>query len=535
MNSYFKISILAFASVAVCSFAFAEDKIVNTTDINEVKIYTSGAMVTRSSKVTLDAGQSVIRFENLSPSINPSSIAVNGTGDFTILSVTHKLDYLGPDRKTTEMIVLEDSLMNLNGKREGMLNQISVLQEEQNLLLANKSVGGANTGVKLEELKNIASFFRVRMIEIKDKILELSIKEKKLKMSIDKVNSQLASLNNKRNEPYSTILVDVTASARTLASFSISYYTGNVTWIPNYDIRVKDAFSPVELVFKAMVSQNTGEDWKNVKVKISTGNPSIGVTKPELFPWYLNFNYPMIMNSNAPSSIRQQKDAEGQIMMRDEVQAKSISNYVTAVQTQFSTDYDISIPYSIPADGLNYAVQIKEIKLPATYSYFAVPKIDRDAFLVASITGWEGMDLQAGNSNVYYENTFVGETMFNPVTENDTLQVSLGRDKRVVIKREVLKDFSSNQLLGSYRTRTFSYETTIKNNRKESIKLIIEDQLPVSQDKEIEVKVIDISGGDFNAENGKLKWVIEIAPGQQLKKKINYSVKYPKDKQVFGL
>ncbi len=533
MLSYFKYSILVVTGMVLYSVAFADDKFVSKTDVSEVKVFTSGAMVSRVAKVTLDPGQSVINFENLSPSINPSSISIKGTGDFTILAVTHKLDYLGPDRKTPEMTLLEDSLESLNKQREGLLNQIAVLTEEQNLLLANKSVGGANTGVKLEELKSIAAFFHTHLNEIKDKVYDLSVKEKKIKKNIDKLNNQLSVLNNKRNEPYSTIVVAVTSGTRTAATFYISYYTGNVSWSPAYDIRVKDANSPVNLVYKANVSQNTGEEWNNVKLKISTGNPSLGVTKPELGPWYLNFNHPVMMRSAAPAMYKETLSSADSKVMKDE--AGYASDYVTATENRFSMDYEISIPYSIPSDGASHLVQIQDYSLPATYSYFAIPKIDRDAFLVAAITGWEGLNLQAGNSNVYFENAFVGETMFNPVTENDTLQVSLGRDKRIVINRELLKDLSGNQFIGSNRTRTFSYETTVKNNRKEPIKLTLEDQLPISQDKDIDVKLLESSGAEVNAETGKITWKLEIAPAQQTKKKLNYAVKYPKDKLVIGL
>ncbi|HMT28888.1 MAG TPA: mucoidy inhibitor MuiA family protein [Bacteroidia bacterium] len=530
-----KIILLTAGCIHLFSDSKAADQFISKTDITEVKIFTSGATITRNAKVIVDAGQSLLRFENLSASINPSSISVTGTGDLTVLSVTHQLDYLGPDRKTPEMIKLEDSLQSLSRQRDGVLNQITVLQEEQNLLIANKSIGGANTGVKLEELKNIAAFFRIRMTEIKDRILDLNIKEKKLKTEIDKLNQQLSLLNNKRNEPYSTILVNVSAATRTNASFTISYYTGNVSWTPGYDIRVKDSNSPVELLYKAMVNQNTGEDWKNVKVKISTGNPSIGVTKPELYPWYLNFNQPVMIRSSAPGAKDYQRKEDTQAPMMEAQGMQSLTYYVTTVENQLSTDFDISIPYSIPSNGLNISVEIKDFQLPAVYSYYAIPKIDRDAFLVASVTGWQGFDLQAGNSNVYYENTFVGETMFNPVTSNDTLVVSLGRDKRVVIKREAIKDLSGNQILGGNRTRNFTFETTIKNNRKESIKITIEDQLPVSQDKDIEVKLTEGSGGELNDDTGKILWKVEIPAGAQIKKKLGYSVKYPKDRQVFGL
>jgi len=538
MKAYFKSgsNLLVAAMLCFCIQAKGDDRIVSKTEISEVKVYSSGATITRNAKVSIEAGQSQIKFENLSAAIQPSSILVSATGEFTILSVTHQMDYLGPDRKTPEMLKLEDSLQALNRKRDGMLNQIAVLQEEQNVLLANKSIGGANTGVKIEELKSISTYVRNRLLEIKNAVLDLSISEKKLKIEIDKLNNQLAILNNKRNEPYSSILVNVSASARTTGNFTISYYTGNVSWQPAYDIRVKDISSPVELVYKAMVTQNTGEDWNRVKMRISTGNPSLGATAPELYPWYLNFMQYELMQvqSSAPEGRKEkEQSAKPNVMMPGA--ATTMDSYVIPSQNRFNTEYEITIPYSVPSNNLNYAVEIRNYKLNATYSYFAVPKIENDAFLVASVSGWEELDLQPGNSNIYYENTFVGESSFNPVTADDTLKISLGRDKHTVIKREKIKDVTGNQLIGQNRVRNFAFDITVKNTHKETIKLVLEDQLPISSDKEIEVKLIEASGGEFNPETGKITWKLEIPSGQQVKKKLSFSVKYPKDKQVSGL
>ncbi|OQA07506.1 MAG: hypothetical protein BWY67_01708 [Bacteroidetes bacterium ADurb.Bin397] len=406
-------------------------------------------------------------------------------------------------------------------------------------MLSNKNVGGTNTGVKLEDLKSISSYVSNRILEIRNKIGSINSKNNGLKKQIDRINQQLAQLNARRNEPFSTIRVSVSANAKTSGNFKVSYFVGNVSWTPQYDIRVKSADSPVELLYKAMVTQNTGEDWNQVKVRLSTGNPAAGSDKPTLNPWYLNFQ-PQVMIKSEQRKNDDRKFKESMLAMPSgavelQVEAGAIYQWVTASESQLSTEYDIALPYTITSSNNPIAIEIKKDILPAKYSYFAVPKIEREAFLVASITGWQDFDFRQGPANIYFENTFVGGTSLDPNTLNDTLVISLGRDQRIIVKREKLKESAGNQFIGSNRTRNYTYETSLKNNRKESVTILVEEQIPVSQDKEIEVKAIDFSGGELNAETGKITWKLEIAPGQQVKKKLSFSIKHPKDKPVMGL
>jgi uncharacterized protein (TIGR02231 family) len=419
------------------------------------------------------------------------------------------------------------------------MNNIAALQEEQNVLLANKNVGGTNTGVKLEDLKSISTYVSNRILEIRNRMGAINSKNTGLKKQIDRINQQLAQLNATRNEPFSTIRVSVSANAKTSGNFKVSYFVGNVSWTPQYDIRVKSADSPVELLYKAMVSQNTGEDWNQVKVRLSTGNPAAGSDKPTLNPWYLNFQ-PQVMIKSEQRKNDDRKFKESMLAMPSgavelQVEAGAIYQWVTASESQLSTEYDIALPYTITSSNNPIAIEIKKDILPAKYSYFAVPKIEREAFLVASITGWQDFDFRQGPANIYFENTFVGGTSLDPNTLNDTLVISLGRDQRIIVKREKLKESAGNQFIGSNRTRNYTYETSLKNNRKESVTILVEEQIPVSQDKEIEVKAIDFSGGELNAETGKITWKLEIAPGQQVKKKLSFSIKHPKDRPVMGL
>jgi uncharacterized protein (TIGR02231 family) len=541
MKRNLNLLLVMFFVISTVSICYADDqKYVSNTDVKEVKVYLNGAMVSRTGKSSIDAGTTKIVFENLSSTINAQSISVSGKGDFTILSVVHQLNYLASEKKTPEIKLLEDSLEILTYKMSQLQNRKSVLNEEQNMLLANKSVGGANTGVNAAELKNVSEFLRIRLTDIKDKLLAESTNEKKLKEKTDKVQQQLNTLNAKRNIPTSTIEITVSARAKANAQFDISYLVNNATWSPFYDVRSKDASSPVQLSYKANVSQSTGEDWDKVKLILSTGNPALGGNKPELSAWYLNFYYPVrvyknmmrkserVMEPNAPAAQDKLEDvAVGN--------AKSLAEEITVNENQLSTDFEIAIPYSIPSDGKQYAVDVQNYSLNATYAYYAVPKYDKDAFLIASVTGWQEYNLLPGSANVYFEGSYVGESYIDAGTTEDTLHLSLGRDKKIVIKREQLKDFNSNQLIGGNRTKTVSFEISIRNTKKDAVQINVEDQLPISQDKDIEVKMIEISGAEFNAETGKLTWKLNLAANETVKKKLTFSVKYPKDKVINGL
>ncbi len=525
--------------IVICFFtstSYGDNEIfIGNTGLKQITIYQSGASVTREGSTSVDAGSSRIVFEELSAYINPQSIAVKGTGDFIILGVSHQMNYLKGERIHPEIKSLEDSLETLQFLMGKLQNRKSVLNEEQSLLLSNKSVGGANTGVSSEQLAKIAEYMRLRLTKIKDDLLDAGVAEKKLKENLDKVQQQLNSMNAKRNQPSGNILVNISAKSKMNIKLEISYHVHNVSWSPVYDIRAADASSPVQLSYKASVTQQTGEDWNNAKIRLSTGNPSAGGVLPELFPWYLNFYQPVVLQNQILRRNAEMSQAPAKYEQEIAMDAKSMAGEISVLQNQLSTEYEIRIPYSILSDGKPYMVDIQNYALNAQFVYSAVPKLDGDAFLLARITGWQDFGLLPGIANVFFEGSYVNESYFNPVTAEDTLSFSFGRDKRIVVKREKLKEFSANQFIGGNRVKTFSFEITVRNPKSESIKMILHDHVPVSQDKDIEVKLIESSAAEYNNETGKLTWNLQIAAGETIKKRLTFSVKYPKDKTVGGI
>ena len=211
------------------------------------------------------------------------------------------------------------------------------------------------------------------------------------------------------------------------------------------------------------------------------------------------------------------------------------SNYVAVQNNTVNTEFKISVPYTIPSDNQQYDVVMQKESLKAEYTYITIPKLDKDAFLLARITDWAQYSLLPGESNIYFKGSSVGKGYIDPALANDTLNLSLGRDKSINVKRDMIKDYCKTTFFGGKQKTSKAYEITVQNNKKQSIQIEIEDQLPISQNGELEVETEEISGANYDATTGKLTWKLTLAPGEIVKKQVRFNAKYPKKKFVSGL
>jgi hypothetical protein len=215
------------------------------------------------------------------------------------------------------------------------------------------------------------------------------------------------------------------------------------------------------------------------------------------------------------------------IMLKNE-----LSDYVGVNDNQLDVVFDIDIPYDIPSNGKEQGIELKEYKVPCTYEYYAAPVAEREAYLLGQMQGWEKLNLLPGEASIMVEGTYIGRSFIDPGSTQDTLNLTLGRDKRIVIKREKVTDFSSVKFLGSNKKEVFTYQITVRNTKKDKAELLLKDQYPITTDKDIEVELLDNGGAAVNKDNGVLTWKLELAPGQSQEFRISYSIKYPKDKTV---
>jgi len=212
--------------------------------------------------------------------------------------------------------------------------------------------------------------------------------------------------------------------------------------------------------------------------------------------------------------------------------ASSLQIPAEQVEKQTTVNFEIEIPYSIKSDNKSYSVDMAHYRLPAEYKYFCVPKIDKDAFLIANISDWEQYNLLEGEANIFFEDTYIGKTLLDIRYAVDTLQISLGIDKNVSVMREKVKNYTTKQFIGSKKEESRVWSINVKNNKSQKINMLIFDQVPVSTLEEIKVDISETSGAKHNTETGEIKWDFSIDPNESKNFELNYTVKYPKNRNL---
>ncbi len=523
-------TLLSFSILFSASIVFAEDLKTVTSKIDSVTVYLDGAGIVRSAQVKITPGQKQYVFSDLSPKLNPESINITASGGVTIMSIVNKTNFLAQDFQNPVIQQLKDSLALLSDQKGLLQTEKNVFTEEKDLLNQNKPIGGT-AGVSIAELQKAADFYRARVMQINMELYRMGKEENKISETMTRINLQLKELNAKFNPPKSEITVTVKSSAAVTSSFVIRYVVTNTGWAPFYDLVANGVSQPIILRYRANAYNNTGEDWNDVKIKLSTADAMRSASKPQLKKWSLNYDNRTISEGLLNTQLNIQRSLDLNLYNNRTEVNKDIP-YQQIEVSELNSEFDVKEPYTIPADAKPYLLEIKEHELPADFQYYSAPKIERGAFLIAKVTGWEDLDLVEGTANVYFGNTYIGRSYIYTRSMEDTLDLSLGTDNKILVTRKKLKEFSSKNFFGTTRKETYTYEIQVKNNRDEPVQIDLEDQVPITEESEIKVEALEISKAELDDISGILRWHINLASGQSEKVVVSFSVKYPKNRRI---
>jgi uncharacterized protein (TIGR02231 family) len=507
---------------------FSQAQVHTEADNQHITVFLNRAQIDARVKANIPAGTTKMIIGNIATTADPNSIQIGGKGDVVIMGVKFKQNYLGNKKRT----ILEDSLKMAQNELQVVDVLVKVADNERNMLMANANIKTEKEGATPEDLKEMMDFFRTKLTEIGTRQMQLVRQSNNLQEKINRFQQQLSSQGTNVNQPVGEIELTLTAKNFSNVELNITYVANAAGWSPVYDIRAKDVKSNIDLAYRANVFQNTGIDWKNVKLTLSTANPTEGGTKPQLSAQYLNVFEPIVMQKNMRMMKAEAVTMDSAAPMAD---VATTANFVNTIQTTLAVNFDILIPYTINSGGNAEMVDIQNHSLPASYKYYAVPKYDKDAFLTAIITDWEKYNLLPGTANVYFEGTFVGTTDIVGGEAKDSLLISMGRDKKIISKRETIEEFKARKNIGSNVRESLAYRITLRNTKNEPISIVMEDQVPISQDSRIEVELEEAKDASFNRETGKLTWKLTLQPLENKEVILKYNIKYPKGKNIQGL
>ncbi len=527
--------------------------------LNKVTVYLQGAHLYYSDNVSLQVGNNELVFENISPLINAVSLQASCKGA-VVMDIKHQIKYkekeVNPRKYDHEIEQVLDSLEELKYLMQDFHNKTYILETEKTMLLTNRIIKGQPLRDSLATLRDGMAFLKEKLSSIYEQSLKIERSQAKLQKQKNKLEARYHTLvliqsnqeasNRSSAQQINQVVVTVFAEVPMVSQISFNYFVQGANWVPVYDLHASSLTNTFQLKYYANVTQNTGLEWVNVPITLSTSNPNETNAKPELSPWFIGFvnylrtnkNTKALSNASVPMQVETISIAKESSEGYDDVQddQKFVQNYVQITESIIRTEYEIKLNYTIAADGKIHKVLINQKEVPMIMQFAAVPKLCVDAFLMAKVSGWEDMNILPGNSRLYFDGSYVGEMYLEALTTDDTLNVNLGRDKSIAISRKKIKENYKDKVFSDEKIETRIIELVVRNTKSIAIDLVLEDQIPVKTGtNEIKVDLLEGEGALMDEATGLLTWKLKLEPKESKKIKFTYQIRYPKGKTLAGL
>jgi hypothetical protein len=647
--------LLSFFTILSATSLFANE-IKVTSEIEDVTVFLQGAQVNRGGSVTVPAGQHEIIFTGISPLLKRESLQAGTKSDITILSVHYETKLTEKEQNKDELKVLETKQNELQRKLTRLYAKLEVINSEEMLIQNLANLQSQKTDFTVDEVVKAQQVIAEKLEAIKLRRIDTQELINTINQELNQMSQKISAFGEIYSSVEPRVVVKVKSAKEERIKMRISYFVPNARWFPSYNLRVSDLTGPLVIDYQANISQQTGEDWKDVKLTLSTNDPNLTGQKPILTPWYLVLNQNNLRPNNnnvnryTPNQYMQvsgrvtdqygealpfanirvigstvgtttdldgfyqlnlpngatqleisyigyntvyinvsanvhnivmaekylsleevtvvsdmpanydmsgitvnssvELSYSGQAMTISDVEDRKTGKYkgnrnvvsgptysvpvdVTRIENVVSAEFKINEIYSIPSDEKSYMVSIDNIEKKAFYQYYCAPRLDPDAFLTAQLTDWEDLNLLEGSANIFFEGTFVGSSLLDAKFVGDTLDISLGRDKRIVVERVKEKEFSKTKVLGSEVVKSIKWNISVKNNKDVPINLIVEDQFPLTGDASIKIEKDEVASATVDETTGFITWDVKLAGGKMAELSFKYKVTYPAGNEVY--
>ncbi len=529
--------------------------------ISAVTVYQDRAVVTRTASVQLAGGTAVLVFPNLPQALNEQSLQVSGRGtaQATILDVSAKQTYVDytPDARVKE---LEDQLKGLGKQMRGLDDRGTLLNAQSATLDRMEAALFAPPAKDvprpdLNQFSASLAYLSEQKGKITDERAKLDEQREDLQNRINTVQAQLNELRGAGGKAFKTVTVRVAAAQAGSLDVSLSYTVPGASWVPSYDARLASAERTVQLDYFGLVRQSTGEDWKDVALTLSTARPSLGGAAPVLNVRNLDIFNPIALRE------RELRDQRAEMSMRKSLNAPAVAGAVnmqtltsnidaaaledkdasfalaTIEAGATSASFKIAVASSIPSDNSPQKVPITSATLKATPEYLTVPKRQAAAFLTSKVVNTSEFPLLAGAMNVFLDGTFVATSALRTVMSGEKFDLALGVDDGIAIKHKRVQKFTEDTgLTNSGKRITYEYLLTVQNNKKTTERVIVADQVPLSRNEKIVVKLLSPDAKEVKpTDEGTLKWTLDLKPGEKRELTVKFTVEFDNNVNVTGL
>jgi uncharacterized protein (TIGR02231 family) len=519
--------------------------------ISEVTVFLDRARITRTGEATLSLGESVLAIAGLPSTLHPDSVRVKARGaGIRIISIDVVSVQLvqTPDVNAAEVSAKLEEWEN----KQKELNDAQAVQQERHKMVAATRVTGSVDLVKglawgrtsIESLQALTAYADREDAACRAELREIATQLKAVQREIDALRARLKQLHQPASVQRRVIRITVEAdSADSVFAFDVSYTCSGATWTPLYDLRLTG--EKLRVTYLASVNQNTGEDWSDIQLALSTARPAVTTTIPELAPWYLSVPSPPVHayqasfggGGMAPQEVmsRMAAPAAAAAPMPPAPPPVVESIQATVEENGASATFRIPRRASIPSDKTPHRAQIAEFDLAAKLDYITAPKVAEQAYLRATIRNDSQFVLLPGKANLFHGEEYVGVTRLEDTAAAE-FELQMGVDERVSVTRELISREVSKTFIGNTRRTAFYYRIRIQHRLDSGAKILVIDQIPHSRHEEIKVKLNDTSPRTSEVTDlSELQWKMSLEKGKDVEITFGFTVEYPKHLTVLGL
>ena len=498
-----------------------------TTSVDRVKVYRYGAEITRKGTVTLSAGRQTLEVYGITSNASLDTVRLFGP-EGVICSNQHFADPSASRSEKESDRVLE--------KVDGLKRKIKIRELQRTLWETNGDFS-SRAQQSAEDVRNYIRELPAVLESLDAEIAEYSKDLRKAEQDLEDV---------KRHESLPVLTADLAVPKDGVYGFEVRYFDYSVHWDPVYEIHT-DGEKPMELRMRARIRQDSGEDWNAAELSLFTGNPVASGTLPELTSVYLKIYVPepapssrvrakvMVGAANMDPMMYEMADAEESYAADEtmELPKLMLTTPEAEVHTEETmTEYVLPGRWNVPKSGEGTMADLRTDILPAVYRIAAVPSASPYAYLIAEVAASELPFSQGIEAAVYYKEVYTGTVYVSSDLTKEKLEITLGQEERVHVSRKEVAQKTSTALFKGQKVTEHRFETRLSNLSDTQIRLTVKDQIPVSQDKDITVETLELSGFSLDKETGFLAKEIPLAAGETVTTTLSYKVAWPKDKRI---
>lgn len=519
-----------------------------------VTVYENQALVTRRGVVSLTGVERELVITPLPVTLESESVRVRGKGTVGVRLLGVSSDRLYTTEPVTERVAqLTKQIQQLEAERRNLQAQIDALALQSGFLtgLRDKteepfaqSISRKN--LSLSETLDFLNFLGSQYSEYAIASGDCKTQQQEIDKQLQTLRTTLQRIQTPQPKESISVIVGVEVAGEGEFELEISYVVNRASWQPLYDLRVDSPRSILQLSYLAEVTQNTGEDWLDVQLTLSTAKPGLGTIPPKLQPWYIDIPQPLLERQRgrgmplpvpaaAPSAPREESfGIENEVMQQQFIAAEIVTAEV-AKQGNVVT-FILNRGGNIPSDGKPHKTTIFQDDFPCKLNYIAMPKLVSFAYLQANIQNSpNGATLLPGKANIFRDDIFVGKIQLENIAPGQEFKLNLGIDEGLKIERDLAERQVDKKFMGNQRKITFAYRIVITNLLDYAANLKVTDQLPVSRNEQIKVKLTRSTPQIQLGEMGILEWDLTIQSEGKQEIYYQFTVEHPPELQIVGL